>query len=154
MSLDMMNVLIGGFVFLIVGIILAGSIGDSVDDVSKQNQIIVNESVVASAGVAVSLVNDDLTGSQYVYNGTSGLLSATNYTIDADAGTFTLKSDNASIAFDGNTLNVDYTYIRNNYVADSTSRSFVSLTLLFFVIAVFGGAIYLGIEGFKKMGLL
>lgn len=131
-----LNLIVMGFIVLLIGVVFTGVIGDSVYDLTEFSDFKANESFTAVSGTAVSLAFGNLTGTQYVYNGTTGAVDSTNYTISAADGTVTLGSDNESKAYNQTSLKVDYDHERNDYLDDTASRTLMTLTLLFFAIAV------------------
>lgn len=69
-------------------------------------------------------------------NGTQYTISATNYTINLNNGTFLLLNTAYLNSTIGNGTFADYTYQDYNYVSDGSSRSMIQVILIFGVIGL------------------
>jgi len=144
-----LGIIIGGFVTLIIGIILLNSIGASIDDATLSKSV-GQESIVIASSSGTTL-EDDLIGVSFFGNKT---INTSNYATELNtmvnwtaAGLITVSPGNLS----DETYEISYTYTGNNYVNDSKSRTILRLIPIFFVI---GGVLLVGIGIALKAGIL
>jgi len=90
---------------------------------------VTNESLgTVTVNVAVSLAHDNLQSfdGAHAYNASTGDfiadLTSSDYTVDMDAGTFTLTNS----AYDQTNITVDYTWAKDSYMENSLVRLIVS----------------------------
>lgn len=120
---------------IILGAIFIGIIADQEEAITTP-QSVSNESFTGVNATAVALTYDDMQAVSAVRNGTgSALTVTTHYTVDLTAGTITVLVGNG-------TYYADYTYYTDNYVANSATRSIMSLLVILFAVGVLGAAIY------------
>lgn len=142
MAEDNLNILVMGFVAILVGIVFASVIADS--EVANTQLSTNNESITITAGVG-SLTFGDVHSISYFGNDSNNTNSAeinigAEVNLTTVAGSISVArnltdSVNNSIFGNGN-YDVVYTYEGAQYVADSASRVLISLIPLFFVLAV------------------
>ncbi len=161
MAAEKLGVVFGLFITIIVGVILASIIGDEVFLTGNTLQV-TNFSVdISSArlidnnvdpGVAFTLTIN--TGQEIISvdevrfdNGTV-LTQSTDWDTNASDVVFFLNSS-LMIAHPDNDTDVDYTFEPSQFVSDSTSRVFLSLTVLLFII----GLLLFVISKLKDFGL-
>ena len=125
------------FVVIILGITFLNTIEDSVSETDDIISLTNNESLTwAGNNTAITLANDDVViGSEIVYNHTTKLTKDTDYTLTKTAITFTNQSA-IDPSWDTAALNMSYDHEGVNYVSDTTSRTFLKLIGLFFVLVI------------------
>jgi len=139
----LLGMLVVGFVLLILGIVFTQMIANSVTSATQANTI-TNESInwVAN-GATVSLTKNQLDSITSIKNSTGGslLTAPANYTFSLSQGTVTSVNRNG-------TFFVTYIY---RDVGDSTSRSTLSLVVIFIALAVLLFIIAMMSPGFREM---
>ncbi len=132
---------VGGFILLIVGIVLFSVTADSVYDANNLHQA-PNETLdfTQTFGQNVtSAANDDIVSVDFVGNTTDDLTSELDTNINwTRAGVFTVDGVTVVNA----TYNVTYNFEGDSYVADSNSRTILSLINIFFALWILGAAIF------------
>lgn len=146
-----LNVVIMIFIFLIIAVTLISVLGDSNASLSKIDTV-VNESFTGIVGTPVALTNDNFQTVSAVINSTGATLTVTtDYLVNAADGTIniTVAGNNT----DGSTTYAaNYTFFTDTFVADSTTRTIVNLTLIFFAIFILGGAVFFAVKGLEDAG--
>jgi len=150
------------FAYLLIGVILIGVIANMVEE-NTEVKTMPNDYIDISTArdthndfdntTAISLTNDEIHTFTGMYNETSGtaLTVNTDYLVDYDAGTFILENTSATRGLDTNFTNSTYTYEMDNYVEDGTSRTIITLIVIFFAIGVLAiGMQALGLFDWKQ----
>ena len=140
---SLVGLFIGGFITIIVGILLAQQLGNSVQ--AGIVPPVVNESVTMAAGTG-TLAQIPLliaTSIENTTNKSSTFGTHTNVTLATGA----IVSSEYMVG----TYHVVYTYVGNQYMQDKTSRNFYPMYLLFFVVAIFAVAATLAYKQFPEM---
>ena len=141
--------LIGGFIVILVGVILLQSIADSVSTLSD-TYTATNETITPSAGIA------QLSGTQTVV---LSAISNGSFDWSGAIGTgFNATSDGA-VTVNGSfpnaaPVNVTYSYTNENYITDGSSKTLVNLTILFFALAVLLIGVGVGYKGLKDLNIM
>jgi len=135
-------VILTAFILLIVGIVFAGVIGDSVYD-NTNIYTIENETFAGIDSTAVVLNNIDFVAVSEV--------RTSNDSVTVETGDYTVVLAAGSIEVTNGTrdYSADYTYFPPNYVKNSTSRALMSLLTLFFVIGLVGIGIGASMKSMK-----
>lgn len=147
-----LNLILTGFMFLIIGIVLLSSVADSVFDATTLSSS-TNESVDIAGGLGEA-ANDDIEGVSYFGNAT---LNTNQAHISFDVEVNWTTNGSLTVAggyFNDTSYDFTYEYQGDNYVDESTSRSLITLVTLFFAIAVMLGGLVIAVEGFKNAGIL
>lgn len=153
---ERMSNIIKAFIFIVVGIALLAAIADQVF-ITNNPEIAVDEEVAITAAMAtpknlstgnvtyqesvvISLDNDKLFTLDSVRVNTTALVRDTDFTLDIVAGTFTLLNSSTTLTLNwtdnvANFTTWNYTF-GDNFVQDATSRVFLNLIPLFFVIGL------------------
>lgn len=139
---------------IFVGLALFGASAESVDTMTNKQVVVNQENDVSSAYLSATTVNTSLPLTIYTQsewkqadcplesvvlrNGADTLLvSATDYVLDADAGTYTLiDTAKTQPTTSLNTTYADYTYCEDGYNKDSSSRAIGDLILIFMALAL------------------
>ena len=152
---DGLGLLIMGFVFLIVGVVLFGVIADAIYGITTESQTVTNESMTLSSGAGATVQDDLVSAPTEIYNGTSSddidVQSAGFGACNVTIATGAIKC-NSSVG--AGPLLVTYSYNLDDFINDTASRSLILLINLFFALAILAGAIWVGISGFRKMGMI
>lgn len=146
--------MIGGFIIILIGVVLIGSIANSISELDDTIALTDNETLTwAGNNTAITLANDDIvSNSEVVYNNTHALTRTTDYTMTSSTITFINASDPA-VAYDTDALNITYTHEGDNYLADSTSRSLINLVILFFALAILSVGYLMVKKGYDDMNI-
>jgi len=137
MNINQMGLMIGSFIVIVVGVILADTLADSLYQATTLSTVTQNESVTISAGVG-TLANDDVTqiyyfGGSNLSTKTTGISLNTQVNI-TDKATSTIRVD--SVNFSNGKWNCTYEYEGTDYVADNQSRTILNMIPIFFVLAI------------------
>ena len=129
--------LIMGFILILVGVILFVQLADNIFAAVTLTDI-TNESLALTSGAGVA-ANADITSFSFFGNGTNSTDGS-----EATIGVEVNVSRNGSVAastvvFADGTYNLSYLYEGTEYVVDSSSRTILPLTNIFFALAVFLG---------------
>lgn len=127
--------LVIGFIVILFGLIFIQSIGDSINPITTIYTE-TNESISATNATPASFTYDIAAFTELRYANHS-VVDSGDYSVDLSADTITINSGTA-------TYYADYTYYPENYVQSGTSRTLVTLIMVFFAIAIlFIGYYYL-----------
>jgi len=148
---EKMNILLIGFITILLAVILIGVIADSISSATTLS-VITNESLSFRDTVTDTLAQDDISSVTYFGNVSTDLTSSIDTLVNwTRAGVITI--DNVTIV-EGNTTgspdgayNISYLYEDDEYVAHSSSRTLLPLVRLFFAIVV----LFIAITLFNKM---
>jgi len=164
------NKIIVGFVFLIIGVILAGVI-PSVGTDTYRKTVVTDEAV----DISVAWLNSTDMNNTYpieIANAPSGWKadncpitsvtfgnSSTDYTVTTDyvltASTGILTVENTDVVkLGGNSTLIDYTYCSDNYQTNTWGRTSIQTTMGLFALAVFGIGIAILYSIWKESGLM
>lgn len=131
------------FIFLIVSVVLASALADSIFPTTDGNAYtVIDETITLVNGSHVQLTNNYISSIDTIwadYNVTNNvsLTLTTHYTIgnatSVNPGSIRLIDG----TYDGNTSYVNYTYQDDNYLRDGTARTLTRLIIIFFVIGIF-----------------
>ena len=159
-SKNELGMLLGGFITILVGVVLVAALADNISTLADIDTVN-NESVTISSGTG-STANDDLTSLTFFGNATINTDLA-GITIDTEvnftkAGTIIVSQDlNISVgsghfngSFAGGSYNVSYINQGVNFVANTTARTLVKLTILFFAIAIMFVGVLIVKKGFAE----
>lgn len=164
------NKVVLGFVFLLIGVILAGvipsvgqdtytktQIGDEAIDISSARDGVgdINVSVTFTIDNApTSYKTEDCPITSVTYgNASTDYTLTTDYTIADSTGVLTLVNSTAVIA-GGNDTVIDYTYCGDNYLTVAWGRTMIQLTMGFFALGVFGIGLWILYGIWKESGLM
>ena len=146
-STNTLNVIVGGFIALILGIILIGVVADSIstlDDIVN----VLNESITMTSGVGTTSVTEDVTSLDFFGNatintglneitiGTEANLSSTGNLVVVQDLNITVGSNDFNNSVGDGTYNISYTHEGVNFVANKTARTLINLITIFFALAV------------------
>lgn len=140
-----MNDFIISFIFLLVGVVFVSVLATEITGVTQANSILENISIANNTVTSLShnqldnfnsLVNATNTSDVFVLN--------TDYTVDGSAGTVTSLGPTGL-------ARASYVY---REVGDSTARSLTNLTIIFYVLGIFGAAVFFAIRGLKEAGVI
>lgn len=155
------NKLILAFITLILGVALLGSVATVTNDSTSLSKI-VNESQTivknatdinttyaytlaqAPTGWKTDVSECSISSSAFTNSSGDAFTVTTDYVLDADAGTFTLKNTSNVLLTADNLTYVSYSYCPNDYINVSWGRTvinliggFFAITLLFVSLALF-----------------
>lgn len=162
---NQMGALLTVFIMIVVGLALLQGIADPIseyDDILfSHNETItfvantttLTNTALITNGIAGSVITTDtilsgngVTDQAFSPENPNWSIGTNNYVVTS-AGVITLDGDGGN--FSGSeTLNLTYSSYSDTYVGNGTSRSLISLAILFFVLALFAGLIY-WIKGFE-----
>ncbi len=175
------NYLVLGFVFLIIGIALIGTIASEVNNkvdrtvvVDESNDLSANLCVVGiggtlSTGLDESVVGCNITVTNYptdwkvsdcpltdvvVGNSTLDFTEGTDYNLFASRGMIQMLNTSISQLGYANTTVVDYTYCADDYLNTSWGRSVLVTVPGFFALALLSVALWLFYAVFRNSNLL
>ena len=136
-STNTLNVIVGGFIALILGLILIGVVADTIstlDDIVN----VVNESITITSGVGTTSVTEDVTSLDFFGNATNSTHNA-----GVNVGEEVNFTRQGVITVAGGTVfggsgpyNISYTHEGVNFVANKTARTLINLITIFFALAV------------------
>lgn len=132
-----LGILLSVFLALIVGIPLISQLGNSVNEATTA-QTVQNETVTFTGGNG-TLANDEIVALTSIVNNTG--YSYTNQ-IGVGVNVTSGGAITSNVSGADTTYYVAYTYTNDNYVADSQSRTLISLLVLFFALALLAVGIY------------
>lgn len=140
---NQLGLLMGGFIVLIMGLTLIPAVADQVTS-ATEIKTTTNESITfGSGGPVVQLAQNQLVAFTSITNTTVTVLSG-NYSVDLSAGKVT---PTASTGLPNGTYDATYTY---REVGNSTSRTLISLVVLFFAISIMAFAVGMAVQGMKE----
>jgi hypothetical protein len=144
--------LFGAFIVILVGVVLLNNLANSIYSATTISTVTANESVAITTGVG-TLANKDVTiitffGSSNVSTNSGGVVLGTQVNI-TDKATSTIRVDKTN--FSNGNWNCTYQYEGAEYVTDSTSRTLISLTTLFFVISIVLVGYFLVMRSYNNM---
>ena len=142
------KLLISGFIVILLGVILITPIGDDIELAKVGSRGIVNESVTISGGLG-TLANDQLIAFSSCTNSTANLIAVGDCNVTLITGEVSVTPAN----FTGNQALFNYTYTPDGYVRSATARTLISLTPLFFALAVMAVGAGLVVAGLKQGGM-
>ena len=146
----LLTLLFSAFIVIILGAVLIQPIGDGVELTKVSSMNVSNESVTLSSGLG-TLANDELSAFKGCRNSTGGIATidlACNITLATGEIKVALENFSDSLAY------VDYRYEPDTYVSNSASRTLITLTVLFFVIAILAVGIGFAVKSFKEGGVM
>lgn len=134
------GMIIGIFVMAIVGLALflpvAQQVGASTTTLDAANA----SYTMPNNGVTIDLEGQELISSVVIYNATGTLIPASNYTvaegISATTGLKTITLTNDDTVFQGQSINLSYTYGPDGYIENGGARSIASLIIIFFALGI------------------
>ena len=140
------KLLFTAFIVILVGAVLIGTIGQSVEDVKVATNKVTNESHAVAA--TITLNYDELTAFDALRNTTAAdVIGECNVTL----GTGTLQC-NATTS--DSTWYADYTYTPDIYVRDRATRTIITLVVIFFALAILALAIGYAWKSLKSGGVI
>ena len=144
-NVNKVGIFISVFIVIILGIVLLDTTADQVWVASSGEYTATDEAMTLNNVTAQSLTNDWVTAVSSIKANTNGTHNTTlnidEYTTanlnDDDPATVLLVNDSRN----GNFSFVTYNYQDDNYVRDGSSRTLISLVVIFFALAILGIAI-------------
>lgn len=137
------NSFVMSFVFILVGVILMGSVADEVTSITQENTV-TSESISITNQSTTSLANSQLDSFTNLGNATANLTINTDYTVDLSAGTVTSLGPTGS-------YDADYVY---REVGNATSRTLINLITLFFALGVMLAGVGFAVKGLRDAGVM
>ena len=146
---DRLSLLISAFIVIILGVVLIVPIGDDVELVktasySRENETVTLSSVGASTG---TLEKDALLSFDALRNETSETLTSfCNVTLST--GALKCNATGSTISY------ADYVYESDTpYVRGATTKTLITLVILFFAIAILAVGLGFVVKAFKDAGV-
>ena len=143
------KLLISGFIAILIGVVLITPIGNDIENVKISSRTLLNESVTISSGLG-TLTFDELISFDSCRNSSmDNIFSGGDCNVTTATGEVSVTPANFSdgLAFIG------YTYEPDSYVHSGTARTLISLTTLFFAIAIMTVGAGLVFAGLKQGGM-
>ena len=141
------------FMAVLVGVVLVGVLAGEVYKITQYDSGVTNETVTINSSEEGILAENDVLTFGECYNGTTGddiiIIGQCNFTY---AG-FIKCNETIGLGGDGGPFYCSYTFARDDYVADGTTRTITGLVVLFFVIAIVAGAAGFAYMKLKDMGM-
>lgn len=141
-----LNMFIMAFVFILVGVVLLGSISNEIVRTTQANTVS-DEQITLVNQSTTSLANNQLDSFTSLVNATNATdiqVLNTDYTVDTSGGSVTSLGP-------AGLFNATYIY---REVGDNTSRTLVNLVILFFALGVLFAGIGFGIKALKEAGIM
>jgi len=152
MEMNKLGILLSAFITIIIGLVLIGSLADSIflttNTVSVSDPTTITEAGL-NAGTLVNLDNDDIINTSVTVDNGTTVINPGNYTVYPSDGQIAVFNNTEATWVYGLSLNVNYTYKPDEYIANATSRTLVSLIIIFFALAVLA----IGFVLIRRMGL-
>lgn len=144
-SMKMTGGILAAFIFVVFAATFIAALANEQVRVTQQNTV-TNESTALVNNSVVSLDNNQLDVVTRIGNASLTLDPNSDYTVNLATGQVTLTTPNATVA-DG-TYDVSYTW---REIGNGTSRTFVTLVVLFFAIATLIGTIAILNPTFREL---
>lgn len=140
-SLNYMGLIVGIFVTIIVALALFQASAGNLDKAVNTFYLGNTTYTAAADGVTIDLQGQELLSTPLVQNATSGAaVPSTNYTIQegvsATTGVKVIQYTGLVGAFEGESINISYTYGDEGYIEDSGGRGIANIILVFAALAV------------------
>ena len=157
MEINKIGLFIMVFILLIVGIIFAGSLADSIWT-GTEGVYTENESITLANGTAVSLTEDWAEISSVWANHTN-VSDGGNLTLLVELQDYWVNFENSETPptitlnnsiYEGNASYVNYNFQDDIYIRHGTSRVLVNLINIFWALAILAAALW----GMMKMGIM
>lgn len=149
--IDKLKVLIGGFLAILIGIVLLGVVADNVHTTSQINNAL-NESLTMAGPLTASTGSttySNITAVNYFANATDDLTANLDTLVNwTSSGTITVGGGLSNVSNSG--YNISYEYEHPNYIANGTSRTLISLITLFFALGILALGIALVYASIKE----
>ncbi len=146
----LLTLLFTAFIVLLLGVVLIQPIGTDIELAKIGSNTITNESVTISSG-AGTLTYDELLSFDACRNSSMvAILAGTHCNVTLTTGTVVVNTGN----FSDDLAYIDYKYEPDTYVHSGTARILITLTVLFFAIAILAMGIGFAIKSFKEGGVM
>ena len=144
------KLLIGGFMVILIGLVLIVPIGNQVALTEVSSRTISNESVTLSSNQGY-LKYDELTAAATACRNSTmnAILLGTHCNVSQTSGLVTVGSN-----FSTNLAYIDYTYEPDDYVSSATTRTLNRLVIMFFALGILSVGIGLVYKGLKDNNIL
>ncbi len=149
---DNLKLMLGGFIAILVGVVLLGPIADSIAALDVTVPLLNNQSFAwpeNNTRVAFD-DNDVITSTVVAYANNTKMGLTTNYSVDG-IGITILNRSAGTGEWDLFVYNVSYTHEGNEYVADKNSKTLLNITIIFFAIGIMAVGVLIVIKAFDKM---
>ena len=147
---NLLTLLFSAFIILILGAVLIRPIGTDVELAKIGSKTVTNESVTISSGLG-TLTYDELLSFDACRNSTGIAVTRNTYcNVTLASGAVSVHPDN----FSANIAYIDYKYEPDTYVRSSAARTLLTITVLFFALAILTVGIGYAIKSFKENNLM
>ena len=145
-----LSIFLGAFIVILIGVVLLNSIANSITaatTISSQT----NESITIGATGNGTTGQDDVTGISYFGNASCNTVNPLCFVIDASVNWTSTGFIQTNTT--GDLYNISYTYEGEAYLTDSTSRTLITLVILFFALSIVAVGYFLVVKSYNNINL-